>query len=272
MKTSTSILTTMDLLAVAALSVSGVLAEQSIVTSNINTSLYTFLPSRDEKASWAPARALKVKDSPQHQGQQDDGKPKHPHQHHAKNDGKNDSKPGHHLALGQAPVATPASTATGNTNVTPAPTKPKPTPAATKAKATTAPTKPQTKAPSPKQKATPTATKSTSTPKPKVTPAATKSTPPPTKTRPKVTPAPTKPTPTAKKSTASKPTPPQSKSKEATTPAATTSTISGAVQQKTRNLRDGLPKQLYQHQRQQQSLPDQKSGLKPTPKNGNKHD
>ncbi|KAG3119449.1 hypothetical protein PI124_g4068 [Phytophthora idaei] len=243
MKTSTSILTTMALLAVAALSVSGVLAEQSIVTSNIDTSLYTFLPSRDEKASWAPARALKVKGSPQHQGQQDDG--------------KNDSKPGHHRALGQAPVATPASTATGNTNVTPAPTKPKPTPAATKAKATAAPTKPQTKAPSPKQKATP---------------AATKSTPPPTKTRPKVTPAPTKPTPTAKKSTASKPTPPQPKSKQATTPAATTSTISGAVQQKTRNLRDGQPKQLYQHQHQQQSLPDQKSGLKPTPKNGNKHD
>ncbi|ETO61691.1 hypothetical protein F444_20344 [Phytophthora nicotianae P1976] len=207
MKISTPILATMALLAMAAFSVPGALAEQSIVTSITDSSLHASQPVDVEKASWAPVRALKVKDLPQQQGKHDNGNPQHHHQH----PNKNAAKQGHHRALGQGPVATPASTTTSNTNVTPAPTKPKPTPAATTTKATPAPTKPKTVAPC------------HTTPKPKATPASTKSTPTPTNVKPNVTPCPTKPTPTATK------------------PNTATSTSSD-VQQKTRNLRDGQAK------------------------------
>ncbi|KUF82114.1 hypothetical protein AM587_10013784 [Phytophthora nicotianae] len=187
MKISTPILATMALLAMAAFSVPGALAEQSIVTSITDSSLHASQPVDVEKASWAPVRALKVKDLPQQQGKHDNGNPQHHHQH----PNKNAAKQGHHRAL--------------------APTKPKPTPAATTTKATPAPTKPKTVAPC------------HTTPKPKATPASTKSTPTPTNVKPNVTPAPTKPTPTATK------------------PNTATSTSSD-VQQKTRNLRDGQAK------------------------------
>ncbi|KAG3119451.1 hypothetical protein PI124_g4070 [Phytophthora idaei] len=207
MKISVSILTTTVLLVVAASGVPGALADQSIVASDIGTLFNTTQPSNDEKASWAPIRALEANGSPQQQGQQDNGKPKQVHQ----NDGKNDAKQAprvlvktdFHRALVQAPVATPASTTTGHTKATPAPIKPKVTPCDTTSKATPAPTKPKTVAPchpAPKPKATATATKSK-------TPALTKA-------KPQPTPCPTKPAPNVTKSNA------------------TTSTISDA-QQKT---------------------------------------
>ncbi|KAF1774913.1 hypothetical protein GQ600_6054 [Phytophthora cactorum] len=58
MKISVSILTTTVLLVVAARGVPGALADQSIVASDIDTSFNTTQPSNDEKASWAPIRAL----------------------------------------------------------------------------------------------------------------------------------------------------------------------------------------------------------------------
>ncbi|KAF4046931.1 hypothetical protein GN244_ATG00658 [Phytophthora infestans] len=83
-------------------------------------------------------------------------------------DANNNVKHDHPRALGQVPVATPASTTTGNTLVTQAPIKLEPTPM----KATTALNKPKTKEPSPKR-APPLATKPTPKQQSKATPAAT---------------------------------------------------------------------------------------------------
>ncbi|KAL3662176.1 hypothetical protein V7S43_012976 [Phytophthora oleae] len=267
MKTSFSVLATIAMLAVAALSVPGTLADQ------------TSLNPVNEKASWAPRRALESMTAPYQQGPLDANKKKK-RQDPNKKDDKHAPRAlleeGAHFspltdrALGHAPAVTPVSTTTSSSTATPAPTKtnpPKPTPAATttsSSNATPVPAKPKVTPAATKPKANPAATKgkaTTSSSNSKTTPC------PPTHTQ-KDTP--TKPKPTSASTT--------NKGKPKATPSATTSKTtptptvankgSSPVQQKHRNLRDNWPKQ---QQQQQQSPHHAKKNDKTASKYGDKH-
>ncbi|KAJ8575532.1 hypothetical protein ON010_g3678 [Phytophthora cinnamomi] len=119
MKTSSSILATMVLIAIATLGATGVHADENPLPPN---HLVTSEPVADEK-TWMPFRALRSMDSPKQEPQYDG---KHSH---------------HELPAPPAAKAIPAPTKAGSSNarVTPAPTKtntPKATPASTTTKTT----------------------------------------------------------------------------------------------------------------------------------------
>ncbi|KAF4131324.1 hypothetical protein GN958_ATG19434 [Phytophthora infestans] len=67
MKASVVFPSIMTLLVVTVLSVSEALADQSTVANGIDNLLHTLQPVSDEKASWAPIRALETMGSPQQQ-------------------------------------------------------------------------------------------------------------------------------------------------------------------------------------------------------------